>query len=38
MNPKVDAYFRKAKKWVEESEKLREILLECPLDGRIEVG
>jgi uncharacterized protein YdeI (YjbR/CyaY-like superfamily) len=31
MNPKVDAFFRKAKKWVEESEKLRAILLDCPL-------
>ena len=31
MNPKVDAYFRKAKKWREESEKLRMILLDCGL-------
>lgn len=31
MNPKVDAFLRKAKKWREESEKLRSILLDCPL-------
>jgi len=31
MNPKVDAFLRKAKKWQAESEKLREILLDCPL-------
>jgi uncharacterized protein YdeI (YjbR/CyaY-like superfamily) len=28
-NPKVDAYLRKAKKWPEELEKLRRILLDC---------
>ncbi len=38
MNPKVDAFFRKAKKWVEESEKLREILLECPLTEELKWG
>jgi uncharacterized protein YdeI (YjbR/CyaY-like superfamily) len=38
MNPKVDAFFRKAKKWREESEKLREILLECPLTEELKWG
>jgi uncharacterized protein YdeI (YjbR/CyaY-like superfamily) len=38
MNAKVDAFFRKAKKWVEESEKLREILLECPLTEELKWG
>jgi len=38
MNPKVDAFFRKAKKWVEESEKLRAILLECPLTEELKWG
>src|SRR5215471_13683050 len=31
MNPKVDWYFNKAKKWREESEKLRMLALECGL-------
>jgi uncharacterized protein YdeI (YjbR/CyaY-like superfamily) len=31
MNPKVDGYLRKAKKWREEIEKLRSILLDCGL-------
>ncbi len=31
MNPKVDAYFNKAKRWREELEKLRTIVLECDL-------
>jgi uncharacterized protein YdeI (YjbR/CyaY-like superfamily) len=31
LNPKFDAYFRKAKKWREESEKLRMIMLDCQL-------
>ncbi|MCY9516429.1 YdeI/OmpD-associated family protein [Paenibacillus apiarius] len=31
MNPKVDEYLRKAKKWREEYEKLRTIVLECEL-------
>ena len=31
MNPKVDVFFRKAKKWREELEKLRTIVLECQL-------
>jgi uncharacterized protein YdeI (YjbR/CyaY-like superfamily) len=38
MNPKVDAFFWKAKRWVEESEKLREILLECPLTEELKWG
>jgi uncharacterized protein YdeI (YjbR/CyaY-like superfamily) len=31
MNPKIDWYFTKAKKWREESEKLRTIILDCGL-------
>jgi len=31
MNPKVDGYLRKAKKWREEFEKLRMIILDCQL-------
>src|SRR5688572_30121143 len=31
MNPKVDAYLKKAKKWKEESGTLRKIVLDCPL-------
>lgn len=31
MNPKVDGYLSKAKKWKEESEKLRSIVLDCEL-------
>ncbi len=31
MNPKVDAYLSKAKKWREEFEKLRRIILDCGL-------
>jgi uncharacterized protein YdeI (YjbR/CyaY-like superfamily) len=31
MNPKVDGYLRKAKKWQEEMEKLRMIILDCQL-------
>lgn len=31
MNPKVDGYIAKAKKWQAEFEKLREIALDCPL-------
>jgi uncharacterized protein YdeI (YjbR/CyaY-like superfamily) len=30
-NPKVDGYFRKAKKWQKEMEKLRKIMLDCQL-------
>jgi uncharacterized protein YdeI (YjbR/CyaY-like superfamily) len=38
MNPKVDAFLRKAKQWQEESEKLREILLEFPLAEELKWG
>jgi uncharacterized protein YdeI (YjbR/CyaY-like superfamily) len=38
MNPKVDAFFRKARKWVEESERLRAILLDCPLTEELKWG
>ena len=38
MNPKVDAFLRKAKKWREESEKLRMILLDCPLQEELKWG
>jgi uncharacterized protein YdeI (YjbR/CyaY-like superfamily) len=31
MNPKVDEYLGKAKKWQEEMEKLRMIILDCQL-------
>lgn len=38
MNPKVDVFLRKAKKWREESEKLRTILLGCPLTEELKWG
>jgi uncharacterized protein YdeI (YjbR/CyaY-like superfamily) len=38
MNPKVDFYFSKAKKWREELEKLRMIVLDCGLTEELEVG
>jgi uncharacterized protein YdeI (YjbR/CyaY-like superfamily) len=38
MNPKVDAFLRKAKKWQKESEKLRKILLGCPLTEELKWG
>jgi uncharacterized protein YdeI (YjbR/CyaY-like superfamily) len=38
MNPKVDIFLRKAKKWREESEKLRMILLDCPLTEELKWG
>ena len=38
MNPKVDAILRKAKKWQEESKKLRMILLDCPLTEELKWG
>jgi uncharacterized protein YdeI (YjbR/CyaY-like superfamily) len=38
MNPKVDAYLRKAKKWQEESEKLRVIILDCQLTEELKWG
>ena len=38
MNPRVDIYLRKAKKWREESEKLKMILLDCPLTEELKWG
>ena len=38
MNPKVDLYFRKAKKWQEEFEKLRTIILDCGLTEELKWG
>src|SRR5476649_171937 len=38
MNPKVDWYFSKAKKWQEEIEKLRTILLDCGLTEELKWG
>jgi uncharacterized protein YdeI (YjbR/CyaY-like superfamily) len=38
MNPKVDSYFRKAKKWQEEFEKLRTIVLDCGLTEELKWG
>ncbi|HUB66992.1 MAG TPA: DUF1801 domain-containing protein [Candidatus Methylacidiphilales bacterium] len=38
MNPKVDSYIRKTKKWREELEKLREILLGCQLIEELKWG
>src|SRR5215471_4207187 len=38
MNPKVDWYFSKAKKWREESEKLRTIVLDCGLTEELKWG
>ena len=38
MNPKVDGYLRKAKKWREESEKLRKILLKFRLTEELKWG
>jgi len=37
-NPKVDWYFSKAKKWREESEKLRKIVLDCGLTEELKWG
>jgi uncharacterized protein YdeI (YjbR/CyaY-like superfamily) len=37
-NPKVDGYLRKAKKWQEEFEKLRMIVLECGLTEEMKWG
>jgi len=37
-NPKVNFFFTKAKKWQQEFEKLRMIVLDCGLNGRNEVG
>src|SRR6266542_3722774 len=38
MNPKVDEYLRKAKKWQEEFEKLRMIILDCGLTEELKWG
>ena len=38
MNPKVDFYFIKAKKWQEELEKLRMIVLDCGLTEELKWG
>jgi uncharacterized protein YdeI (YjbR/CyaY-like superfamily) len=38
MNPKVDWYFSKAKKWQEELEKLRAIVLDCNLTEELKWG
>ncbi len=38
MNPKVDFYFSKAKKWQEEFEKLRMIILDCGLTEELKWG
>ena len=38
MNPKVDFYFTKARKWQDELEKLRTIVLECGLTEELKWG
>lgn len=38
MNPKVDFYFKKAKAWQQELEKLRTIVLECHLTEELKWG
>ncbi|MBI3805642.1 MAG: YdeI/OmpD-associated family protein [Nitrospirae bacterium] len=38
MNPKVDFFFSKAKKWQEEMKKLRTIVLACPLTEELKWG
>jgi uncharacterized protein YdeI (YjbR/CyaY-like superfamily) len=38
MNPKVDFYFNKEKKWHEELAKLRRIVLDCPLTEELKWG
>jgi uncharacterized protein YdeI (YjbR/CyaY-like superfamily) len=38
MNPKVDFYFSKAKKWQEEMKKLRMIILDCHLTEELKWG
>jgi uncharacterized protein YdeI (YjbR/CyaY-like superfamily) len=38
MNPKVDEYLSKANKWQEEMEKLRMIILDCPLNEELKWG
>jgi uncharacterized protein YdeI (YjbR/CyaY-like superfamily) len=37
-NPRVDVYLRKAKKWQKEFEKLRMIILDCPLTEELKWG
>jgi uncharacterized protein YdeI (YjbR/CyaY-like superfamily) len=38
MNPKVDGYFKKSKKWQEELRKLRNIILDSPLTEELKWG
>jgi uncharacterized protein YdeI (YjbR/CyaY-like superfamily) len=38
MNPKVDVYLIRAKKWQEEMEKLRRIILDCQLTEELKWG
>jgi uncharacterized protein YdeI (YjbR/CyaY-like superfamily) len=38
MNPKVDVYLSKEKKWQEELEKLRMIILDCGLTEELKWG
>jgi len=38
MNPKVDRYISKEKKWQEEFKKLRMIILDCQLDEELKWG
>ncbi|MBK5277515.1 MAG: YdeI/OmpD-associated family protein [Bacteroidia bacterium] len=38
MNPKVDFYFNKAKKWQKEMEQLRKIVLDCDLTEELKWG
>jgi len=38
MNPQVDGYLRKVKKWKEESKQLRRIILDCPLTEELKWG
>lgn len=38
MNPKVDFYFKKAKKWQKELEQLRSIMLDCHLNEELKWG
>ena len=38
MNPKVDFYFNKTKKWQEEFEKLRNVILDCQLTEELKWG
>ena len=38
MNPKVDGFFRKAKKWREEFQKLRKVCLACELTEELKWG